>query len=133
VTGFPVRKHRFPVGKTGFPIFEFEVPFHPVSGGFHREPAGFPFPDSGGKTLPDGNVNPGSVPALREQLWKPMGQRRRRRASLQGEERRRWGRGGTAVPLLLHPWICSERGERLLRDEPSTGAAVGNERLDPCP
>jgi len=58
VTGFPVRKHRFPVGKTGFPIFEFEVPFHPVSGGFHREPAGFPFPDSSGKTLPDGNINP---------------------------------------------------------------------------
>ena len=58
MTGFPVRKHRFPVGKTGFPIFEFEVPFHPVSSGFHREPAGFPFPDSGGKTLPDGNVNP---------------------------------------------------------------------------
>jgi len=38
--------------------FEFEVPPRPVSGGFHREPAGFPFPDSGGKAAPDGNVNP---------------------------------------------------------------------------
>jgi len=59
VTGFPVRKHRFPVGKTGFPFFEFEVPSRPVSGGFHRKPAGFPFPDSGGKALPNGNVNLG--------------------------------------------------------------------------
>ena len=59
VTGFPVRKHRFPVGKTGFPFFEFEVPSRPVSGGFHRKPAGFPFPDSGGKAAPNGNVNPG--------------------------------------------------------------------------
>jgi len=59
VTGFLVRLHRFPVGKTGFPFFEFEVPSRPVSSGFHREPAGFPFPDSGGKAAPDGNVNPG--------------------------------------------------------------------------
>ena len=34
------------------------MPPRPVSGGFHREPAGFPFPDSGGKAAPDGNVNP---------------------------------------------------------------------------
>ena len=64
MTGFPVKKHRFPVGKTGFPIFEFEVSSRPVSSGFHREPAGFPFPDSSGKTLPDGNVNPASTQGL---------------------------------------------------------------------
>jgi len=58
MTGFLVRLHRFPVKKTGFLFFEFEVPSRPVSGGFHREPAGFPFPDSGGKAAPDGNVNP---------------------------------------------------------------------------
>jgi len=78
VTGFPVRKHRFPVGKTGFPFFEFEVPSRPVSGGFHREPAGFPFPDSGGKTLPDGNVNPvARSGAERSEVWhvnKPLPQ-----------------------------------------------------------
>ena len=69
VTGFPVRKHRFPVGKTGFPIFEFEVPSRPVSGGFHGEPAGFPFPDSGGKALPDGNVNPATRSPSAHEWW----------------------------------------------------------------